>query len=446
MHLRDSAGHQVTGATADGLAHFETAAHQFRCYIGDPVASVDAALAAAPQMAMAHVLKAYLHLLGTEPLALPVARECLAAAADLVGTERERGHVAAVRLLTEGRWSAAGRVLEDVSVAYPLDALALQAGHSIDFFRGDSRMLRDRIARALPAWSTSIPGYHALLGMHAFGLEETGDYAQAERQGRKAVELERRDTWAWHAVAHTYEMRNEAREGLAWMSVDTDAWSQDSFLAVHNWWHRAVYHLELGEPDAALQLFDGPVFGKRSSVVLELIDASALLWRLMLRGVDVGDRYQAVADNWAPIAAAGTYAFNDMHAMIAFVGAGRVKEQQTVLEAQRAVLDGELTVAADNLAFTREVGHPATRAIQAFGQGRYAECVELLRPIRHISHRFGGSHAQRDLLDQTLIEASRRAGFDALTVALVRERVALRPRSPLAALLDQGAQPLAKAA
>jgi len=446
MHQRDSAGHQVTGATADGLAHFETAAHQFRCYIGDPVASVDAALAAAPHMAMAHVLKAYLHLLGTEPLALPVARDCLAAAADLAGTERERGHVAAVRLLTEGRWSAAGRVLEDVSVDYPLDALALQAGHSIDFFRGDSRMLRDRIARALPAWSTSIPGYHALRGMHAFGLEETGDYTQAERQGRKAVELERRDTWAWHAVAHTYEMRNEPREGLAWMSVDTDAWSQDSFLAVHNWWHRAVYHLELGEPDAALQLFDGPVFGKRSSVVLELIDASALLWRLMLRGVDVGDRYGAVADNWAPIAAAGTYAFNDMHAMIAFVGADRVKEQQAVLEAQRAVLDGELTVAADNLAFTREVGHPATRAIQAFGQGRYAECVELLRPIRHISHRFGGSHAQRDLLDQTLIEASRRAGFDALTIALVRERVALRPRSPLAALLDQRAQPLAKAA
>ena len=230
MNLRDSAGHQVTGATAEGLADFETAAHQFRCYIGDPVASVDAALAAAPQMAMAHVLKAYLHLLGTEPLALPVARECLAAAADLAATERERGHVEAVRLLTEGRWRAAGRVLEDVSIAYPCDALALQAGHSIDFFRGDSRMLRDRIARALPAWSISIPGYHALLGMHAFGLEETGDYAQAEKQGRRAVELQRRDTWAWHAVAHTYEMRNQPKDGLAWMSLDTDAWATGQLL------------------------------------------------------------------------------------------------------------------------------------------------------------------------------------------------------------------------
>jgi tetratricopeptide (TPR) repeat protein len=446
MNQRDSAGHPMTGATAEGLAHYETAAHQFRCYIGDPVASVDAALAAAPQMVMAHVLKAYLHLLGTEPLALPVARACHAAAADLAATERERGHVEAVRLLTEGRWRAAGRVLEDLSIAYPLDALALQAGHSIDFFRGDSRMLRDRIARALPAWSTSIPGYHALLGMHAFGLEEMGDYAQAEKQGRKAVELERRDTWAWHAVAHVHEMRNEPREGLAWMRVDTDAWAKDSFFAVHNWWHQAVYHLELGATDEALQLFDGPIFGARSSIVLELIDASALLWRLALRGVDVGSRFEAVAANWAPIAAAGNYAFNDLHAMIAFVGAGRAQEQQGVLEAQRAVLAGDLTIAADNLEFTRDVGHPATCAIQAFGQGRYADCVELLRPVRHVAHRFGGSHAQRDLIDQTLIEASRRAGFEALTTALVRERVALRPHTPLAALLAQRARPLARAA
>ena len=234
--------------------------------------------------------------------------------------------------------------------------------------------------------------------MHAFGLEETGDYAGAEKQGRTAVELERRDTWAWHAVAHVYEMRNQPQEGLAWMSLDTDAWSQDSFLAVHNWWHLAVYHLELGASDEALQLFDGPVFGSRSSVVLKLIDASALLWRLMLRGVDVGSRYEAVADNWAPTAAAGNYAFNDMHAMIAFVGAGREKEQQAVLEAQHVAMHS----GSDNFEFTREVGHPATRAIQAFGQGRYAECVELLRPIRHVAHRFGGSHAQRDLLDQTL--------------------------------------------
>jgi hypothetical protein len=225
-------------------------------------------------------------------------------------------------------------------------------------------------------------------------------------------------------------MRNQPREGLAWMNSDADAWSLDSFFAVHNFWHVAVYHIELGALDEALRLFDGPVFGKRSNVVLEMIDASALLWRLALRGVDVGGRFEKVAQNWAPIAAAGNYAFNDMHAMLCFVGAGREKEQQMVLDAQRAAVASS----GDNAEFTREVGHPATLAIQAFGQGRYADCVERLRSIRHIAHRFGGSHAQRDLLDQTLIEASRRAGFDALAMALLNERVALRPRTPLAAL------------
>ena len=420
----------------------ETALHQFRCYVGDPLASVDAALSAAPQMVMAHVLKAYLHLLGTEPAALPVSRACHEAAAGLAATERELGHLEAVRLLTEGRWRGAGRALEDVSIAYPRDGLALQAGHQIDFFRGDSRMLRDRIARALPAWNQSIAGYHAVLGMSAFGLEETGNYAQAEQQGRRAVELERRDTWAWHAVAHVYEMRNQPRQGLTWMCADTDAWSRDSFFAVHNFWHVAVYHLELGATEEALRLFDEAVFSRRSSVVLEMIDASALLWRLALRGVDVGERFDRVAQSWAPIAGAGNYAFNDMHAMMCFVGARRRSEQREVIDAQLRAMEGD----GDNADYTREVGHPATLAIQAFGHGRYAECVELLRPIRHIAHRFGGSHAQRDLLDQTLIEASRRAGFEALTTALVNERVAVRPQTPLATLLHDGDARFARAA
>jgi hypothetical protein len=442
MKYVDAAGHALSGATADSVTHYEAAAQQLRCYVGDPVASIDAALAAAPQMVMGHVLRGYLHLLGTEPAGLPVARACHEAAAALPADARERGHVEAVRLLAEGRWRAAGRVLEDVAIIWPRDALALQVGHQIDFFRGDSRMLRDRIARALPAWSRSMPGYHALLGMHAFGLEETDDYAQAEKQGRAAVELERRDTWAWHAVAHVHEMRNRPADGIAWMTTDTDAWSRDSFFAVHNWWHLALYHLELGEIDEVLRLFDGPIFGHRSTVVLDMIDASAMLWRLHLRGLDVRSRFADLADLWAPLAAAGNYAFNDMHAMMAFVGSDREQEQRTVLETQRAVIEGD----ADNAEFTREVGHAATRAIQAFGQGQYAECADLLRPIRHIAHRFGGSHAQRDVLDLTLIEAAYRSGNQPLAAALAAERAALRPASPLARLFVQRSAELRKAA
>ena len=204
---------------------------------------------------MAHALKAWLHLLGTEPAGLPIARAALAAAEESPANERERGHLAAIRHLVEGRWHAAGRVLEDVTIAAPRDALGLLAGHQIDFFTGHSRMLRDRIARALPHWDARTPGYHSVLGMHAFGLEETGDYARAEAAGRRGVELEPHDGWSQHAVAHVLEMQNRTADGIAWMRSN-DGWAGDSFFQVHNWWHLALYYLERGDIDEVLALFD----------------------------------------------------------------------------------------------------------------------------------------------------------------------------------------------
>jgi hypothetical protein len=250
------------------------------------------------------------------------------------------------------------------------------------------------------------------------------------------VELEPRDGWGQHAVAHVMEMQDRRREGIAWMRGNVDGWTRESFFAVHNWWHVALFHLELGEIDEVLAVFDGPIYGKHSPVVLDLIDASALLWRLHLRGVDVGNRWEAVADRWTPIATAGNYAFNDAHAMMAFVGAGRSKSAEAVLEAQQAALEGT----GDNVAFTREVGNPVARAIKAFRDGNYAATVELMRPIRSYSHRYGGSHAQRDLIDLTLIEAAARGGQEQLAAALRVERAdrkqgipGVRPRVAAAA-------------
>jgi len=289
-------------------------------------------------------------------------------------------------------------------------------------------MLRDRIARAIPAWSVSMPAYHAVLGMYAFGLEETGDYAQAERNGRRAVELQARDGWAWHAVAHVYEMRNQPGDGIEWLEPHAAHWSPNSFLAVHNWWHLALFRLERDEVDEVLRLFDGPIFGARSAVVFDLVDATAMLWRLHLRGVDVADRWAAVADRWLPIAGASAFAFNDMHAMMSFVGAGRSEGRELVFDAQRAALQR----ADDTAAFVREVGDSATHAIAAFGDGNYAEVVRLLRPIRSYSHRFGGSNAQRDVIDLTLIEAAIRSGDRALARAFATERAARWPESRVA--------------
>ena len=438
MTMTDCTGHPMTGATADAVAAFDKALHQMQCLIADPVASIERAIAAAPAMPMAQVLKAYLYLLGTEPGGLAVAREACTIAATLGGDERERAHVAAAGALAAGRWREAGRMLEDISARHPRDALALQAGHNIDFFTGDSRMLRDRIARALPAWQRGMPGHHALLGMHAFGLEETGHYDAAEAQGRLAVELEPRNSWAWHAVAHVMEMRQRQRDGIAWLKPNAAHWSQENFLAVHNWWHIALFHLELDEIDEVLALYDASIGGTGSCVVLEMIDHSALLWRLHLRGVaGLGERWAALAERWAPHAAAGNYGFNDLHAMMAFVCAGRTHEQQQVLHAQREAM--QRRDSDDNAEFTREVAHAATLAVRAFGDGDYATAAKLLRPIRSVSHRFGGSHAQRDVLDQTLIEAALRAGDRPLAGALAAERLALRPASGQAKAFAQRA-------
>jgi tetratricopeptide (TPR) repeat protein len=442
MAIRNEHGLIHSGADQKSLETYERALRQLQCYIEDPVETVDHAITESPEFVMAHVLRGYLHLLGTEPAGVAIANASLKAAARLGGDRRERMHQKAVRHLVEGHWHLAGRVLEDITIEYPYDILALQAGHLVDFNTGNSRMLRDRIARAFSQWNTNIPGYHAVLGMYAFGLEETGTFDKAERYGRESVALNPRDGWGQHAVAHVMEIQSRPSDGIAWMGKNPDAWVADSFFAIHNWWHLALYYLELDEIDEVFALFDGPIYGARSRVVLDMVDASALLWRLHLRDIDAGDRWQAVADGWAPIATAGNYAFNDMHAVMAFVGANRPAAVQNVIDAQQEAMQRD----DDNAAFTREVGHSLTLAIKAFADSDYHRTVELIRPVREIAHRFGGSHAQRDVVNLTLIEAAVRAGEAGLASALAAERLERRPNSPLSRLINQRTLNMHKAA
>jgi tetratricopeptide (TPR) repeat protein len=293
--MRDSVGYTLSGCNSQALDLIERARHEYHCFMGDPLATAGAAMAAAPELVMAHVLRAWMLLLSTEAPAVPLAEQALAIARSLPHDERESLHLQAIERLCLGRWQAAGLVLEDLCAQYPLDALALQVGQQIDFFCGDPRMLRDRVLAVMPAWSDAVPGWHAVLGMLAFGLEENGDYARAERLGRQAVELEPRDAWAQHAVAHVLEMQGRRDEGIHWMEGNS-GWQQDNFLAVHNWWHLALHHLARGDGAAALRLYDGPIHGHRPVVVAELIDASALLWRAELLGHAVGDRWVDLAE------------------------------------------------------------------------------------------------------------------------------------------------------
>jgi hypothetical protein len=199
---KDQRGLAMSGCDTVSAAHYETALWRFQCSAGDPLAATDLALKERPDFTMAHVLRAYLHLAATEKAAVEPARLSLTRAMTLDANAREKAHIGAATALADGSWDIARARLQRILDEHPRDVLALQVAHLFDFFCGDARNLRDRPARVLAEWRHDMPGYSAVLGMHAFGLEENNDFSHAEETGRAAIELEPRDCWAHHAVAH----------------------------------------------------------------------------------------------------------------------------------------------------------------------------------------------------------------------------------------------------
>lgn len=426
--VTDRHGKALSGATAQAVELFDQAVGAFNIYRGDPVALLDSAIEAAPDFTMAHILKAHLYAVATEPEATVGARAIVSRTRTMAANERESSHIAALSLVLDGHWTAAAVALDHHNVRSPHDLVALQVGHLLDFYRANSRDLRDRMARVLPAWSADIPGYPIVLGMYAFGLEETGDYAHAEDTGRQAIDLQPLDCWAHHAVAHVMEMQGRPEDGIGWMVAREPFWSgEDNFFKIHNWWHRALYHFDLGQMDQVLALYDGAIRSDRSTVVLDMIDASALLWRLHLSGYDVGDRWVELAATWNMHADGRLYPFNDWHAVMAYLGADRHDEVERILSGYRsnAVAESETGL------WARRIGLPLIEGFRAFWQGDYTGAVERLHPARFIANSFGGSHAQRDIIDWTLTEAALRGGLRDLAAALARERLALKPHSPI---------------
>ncbi|MBY9067017.1 tetratricopeptide repeat protein [Hyphomonas sp. WL0036] len=423
--IHDRHGNPLAGASQKAADLFDLSCRRFARFRGDPVQPLDDALADSPDFGMAKIAKAWLYVTSTEPGATAGARRTLRDL-DKEGNpenEREAAHRAALHAATAGNWTASARILDMWSAVHPRDYLALLVGHQIDFLTANARNLRDRIARALPAWD-KVPDRSFVLGMLAFGLEEAGDYSRAEAAGREALEKDPEDSWAHHAVAHVMEMQGRSEEGRDFIRRRRDHWAQpDSFLKIHNWWHLALCHLELGEFDAALRLYDDEIRAAESPVAMNLADAAALLWRLHVIGVDVGERWDELADAWTQHADGRCYPFNDMHAAMAFIGAGRRNDALDLLLAAEGAEPNEMR---DWMAHT---GRPVIEGLVAFDRGHYMEAAELLFPARQIYGTFGGSHAQRDVIDWTLTEAAVRGRLHGLAESLIAERLSLRPGS-----------------
>jgi tetratricopeptide (TPR) repeat protein len=399
-----------------------------------PLADLDTAIAEAPDWALPHVMKAGFLLSLTEPALLHEADAHLVQARALAGaaSPRERAHLEAVQQVLEGRWHRACRIWDELLIEHPCDALALQWAQLWDFYRGDAAGLRQRPARALPEWDDADPLYAHVLALHAFGLEESNLYPQAEEAGRRALALNPRAPWAVHAVAHVMEMQGRFEAGSAWLRQHQTAWAEGNGFSTHLWWHKSLFRLEALDHAGVLRLVDAHLSGPAMQVTLQRVDAAAMLWRLHLLGEDMSGHFTALLAGWnLPAEHAGHYAFNDVHAVLALLGAGDLQRAEAWLArcAERA-LDAADARRANHL-MAREVGLPLMRGLLALARGDADGAVDLIYPVRCVAAHFGGSHAQRDLIDQTLLAAAALGSRHALGRALLNERCMAKAITPL---------------
>jgi tetratricopeptide (TPR) repeat protein len=423
---KDQQGLSLAGAPESAEA-FDRAIADYYGLTGDPVRVLKSALGHDPDFALGGVAIAALYMIGGFRGDHPEVKRALGAAAAALGraSDRERRHFAAVRQWAQGETSQAVLGWEAILADHPTDALALRLAEDGYYFLGRSAAIRDCAERVLPAWDRDNPLASFILGLYAFGLEETGDLERAEAVGREALAREPRDAWATHALAHVMETANRHEEGLAFLKATRADWTHAHFMARHNGWHLALFLIEQGGFDEVLADYDRLTAPKLADdATLDRVDAASLLWRLELEGIDVGDRWAPVADAWMAHADDHVLAFNDLHCAFA---AARSGDPDHAIRLSRSLDNYERLGSGDNRRLTVEIGRRLIDATLAFARNDYARTVEAILPVRKEAFRIGGSHAQRDIINLTLIAAAERSRQWSLARALLAERAGGRP-------------------
>ena len=274
---------------------------------------------------MAHVLQAYL--LALQPRPAPAcggAAGCSSAPRACPPTSASACTSPRSRRCSDDDYEAARATLGELLRLAP----ARRAGAAGGALRSTTSAatpigMNERVGeRAAGAGRSDLPGYHAVLAMHAFGLEECGDYDEAEASARAALALDPLDARAHHVMAHVFEMTDRAEAGVRWLDrprrrLGRRHRRRDPLLVAP----RPVPARARASPTRALASTTSASAPAARTPIADLIDASALLWRVELAGGDAGARWLELADAWAPHIDDGFCSFNDLHAMLAFVGA-----------------------------------------------------------------------------------------------------------------------------
>jgi len=382
-------------------------------------------LAAAPDFALGQAIRGVSCLLLGRAEMVEIARQAYAAAATgAPATMREIAFVHALGDWLNGRPTRAAARIEVVLSLNPRDALAMKMIQAIHFVMGRPIAMRASIEGVIGAWDDH-PARGYILGCHAFTLAETGEFARAEWTGCKGVELAPDDAWGLHAVAHVFENTGRAREGLDWLTGREASWAHCNNFRFHVWWHQALMHLDLGDYDTALALYDADIRAEKTDDYRDISNAASLLSRLELEGVDVGHRWEELADLSENRAKDGCLAFADLHYMLALCGGERDRAAAGLIARMQA------TKPVGNEA-QRIIAHPGlhvAQGLQAFAAGEYSVAWVHLHAGRADLRQIGGSQAQRDVFDRITIEAALRGGYTDAAVALLHDRTARRAGS-----------------
>ncbi|MEQ6202382.1 tetratricopeptide repeat protein [Sulfitobacter sp. HNIBRBA2951] len=380
----------------------------------------------APEFAMGHAARGLFCLMTGRAEVLPSAHEALAAArastAHTPVTLRESAWITALDLWLSGKPTAAIAAIETSLRALPHDTVSAKLSHGIRFILGDATGMRASVERILSAHAPDHPCMGYLLGCHAFALEETGDYALAERTGRRGLDYAKNDAWGLHAVAHVYDMTARTDDGIALINGNSAAWEGSNNFRYHVWWHKALLHIERAEFDVALGLYDAQIRADKTDDYRDISNATSLLMRLELEGMDVGPRWEELADFSENRVEDGCLVFADLHYLLALTGANRgaARDAMTARFARDAARKGEM--------FTRveAPGMAALSGLNAFAEGRYDAAFADLAAARSLMQTIGGSHAQRDVFERMTIDAGLRAGRYDATAAILRDRLGRR--------------------
>lgn len=425
MPLSDDLSGIPTSLSPDWIGDWNRVIRGILSHAASTGPDLNRVLEANPDFALGQAIRGISCLLLGRAEMVEVARQAYAAA--LTGAQATMREIAFVHSLgdwLQGKPSRAAARMQVVLTLNPRDALAMKMIQAIHFVMGRPDAMRASVEGALPAWDDH-PARGYILGCHAFTLEETGEFARAERIGREGVILAPDDAWGLHAVAHVYDCTGRARDGLNWLTGREDAWAHCNNFRFHVWWHRALAHLDLGEYDTALALYDADIRAEKTDDYRDISNGASLLARLELEGVDVGDRWEELADLSENRATDGCLAFADLHYMLALCGGERDQAAAGLIARMRA------THPAANEA-QRIIAHPGlhvAQGLQAFAAGEYPSAWMHLRAGRADLQQIGGSHAQRDVFDRITIEAALRSGYADAAEALLQDRMARRAGS-----------------